>query len=101
MNELLLPLTVGLIWGSTNIGMKHYSDRVFKCSAFFLLNQCASILFMYGFKHTQLSTGVAVANATALLASALTSYCIYQEKIGWTGCLGVILICLGTGLLNN
>nr|CAH8868740.1 unnamed protein product [Trichobilharzia regenti] len=98
---LLLPLVVGLIWGSTNIAMKCYSKTKLKCFAFFLLNQCASVLLMLGFKYTQLSKGVAIANSTALFTSALMSYCLCKEKIGWSGTAGVLLICIGIGLLND
>ncbi|KAH8865021.1 hypothetical protein KSF78_0003110 [Schistosoma japonicum] len=101
MLEVLMPLTVGLIWGSTNVGMKYHPNKMHKFLAFFFLNQFASILLMCGFKHTRLSKGVAIANATALLASALTSSCIYHEKMGLCGFIGVILICAGTGLLNS
>nr|CAH8868736.1 unnamed protein product [Trichobilharzia regenti] len=118
---LLLPLVVGLIWGSTNIAMKCYSKTKLKCFAFFLLNQCASVLLMLGFKYTrkcfvifilekkclhcwtfkELSKGVAIANSTALFTSALMSYCLCKEKIGWSGTAGVLLICIGIGLLND
>ncbi|CAH8617686.1 unnamed protein product [Schistosoma mattheei] len=101
MFEVLLPLIVGLIWGSTNICMKYNSNKMLKLLAFFFLNQFASILLMFGFGYTRLSRGVAIANSTALLASALTSSCVYHEKMKFSGSVGVVLICVGTGLLNS
>jgi hypothetical protein len=114
-NELLAVLSVGLLWGVTNPliarGAKAVRTRQGRhqgalqaivahitCPGFIipqLVNQSASLLFVWLLGSADLSVVVPVSNATALLFNAITDVALGQRYAPGLLSLGVLLISLG------
>ncbi|KAF6770001.1 hypothetical protein AHF37_11902 [Paragonimus kellicotti] len=99
MLALLFPITVGSIWGCTNVLMK-YSKTNLQFIFYLLLNQCGSVLFVWGLSSLNLASAVPLANGVTLMVSALLAFCFCDERMGKSGFIGLILLCIGVFLLS-
>ncbi|KAA3672571.1 uncharacterized protein DEA37_0003858 [Paragonimus westermani] len=88
MLALLFPITVGAIWGCTNVLMK-YSKTSLQFIFYLLLNQCGSVLFVWGLSDLSLASAVPLANAVTLMVSALLAFCFCDERTGKSGTVSV------------
>ncbi|KAF5394838.1 hypothetical protein PHET_09988 [Paragonimus heterotremus] len=99
MLVILFPITVGAIWGCTNVLMK-YSKTNLQFIFYLLLNQCGSVLFVWGLSNLSKMV-LPLANAVTLMVSALLAFCFCDERIGKSGFIGLILLCIGVFLLSG
>lgn len=113
-------ILVGLLWGATNPLIKRGSVGLEKISATnkykkfaleikflvtrwqyiipFALNQCGSVLFVWGLQDSEMTVAVPIANSLSFLFTAVTAIVLGENKPNIKILIGIALVIIGISI---